>query len=71
MKKSCWLKDTLSGPSCCRGLLTLEERGNKEREMSGDYDVAVSSKSISHFKNTKLPIEYWIALEPDSVFDAG
>jgi hypothetical protein len=39
--------------------------------MSGDYDVAVSSKSISHFKNTKLPIQYWIALEPDSVFDAG
>ena len=39
--------------------------------ISGDYDVAVSSKSISHFKNTKLPIEYWIALEPDSVFDAG
>ncbi len=39
--------------------------------MAGDYDVAVSSKSISHFKNTKLPIEYWIALEPDSVFDAG
>jgi len=39
--------------------------------MSGDYDVAVSSKSISHFKNTKLPIEYRIALEPDSVFDAG
>jgi hypothetical protein len=39
--------------------------------MAGDYDVAVSSKSISHFKNTKLPIEYWIALEPDSGFDAG
>ena len=34
--------------------------------ISGDYDVSVSSKSISHFKNTKLPIEYWIALEPDS-----
>ena len=34
--------------------------------LSGDYDVSVSSKSISHFKNTKLPIEYWIALEPDS-----
>ena len=39
--------------------------------MSGDYDVAVSSKSIAHFTNTKLPIQYWIALEPDSVFDAG
>ena len=38
--------------------------------ISGDYDVAVSSKSIAHFTNTKLPIQYWIALEPDSVFDA-
>ena len=34
--------------------------------LDGDYDVAVSSKSISHFKNKKLPVEYWIALEPDS-----
>ena len=33
---------------------------------AGDYDVSVSSKSISHFKHKKLPIEYWIALEPDS-----
>ena len=39
--------------------------------ISGDYDVAVSSKSIAHFTNTKLPIEYWIALEPDSIFDAA
>ena len=39
--------------------------------ISGDYDVAVSSRSIAHFTNTKLPIQYWIALEPDSVFDAG
>ena len=31
----------------------------------GDYDVAVSSKSISHFKNKVKPIEYWIALEQD------
>ena len=31
----------------------------------GDYDVSVSSKSISHFKHKKT-IEYWIALEPDS-----
>ncbi len=39
--------------------------------ISGNYDVAVSSKSIAHFTNTIHPIEYWIALEPDSVFDAG
>jgi len=32
----------------------------------GDYDVSVSSKSISYFKNKKEKIEYWIALEPDS-----
>ena len=34
--------------------------------LDGDYEASVSSKSISHFKNKKLPIEYWIALEPDS-----
>ena len=34
--------------------------------LDGDYDVSVSSKSISHFKHKKLPVEYWIALEPDS-----
>ena len=34
--------------------------------IDGDYDVSVSAKSISHFKNKKLPVEYWIALEPDS-----
>ena len=34
--------------------------------LDGDYDVSVSAKSISHFKHTKLPVEYWIALEPDS-----
>ena len=33
---------------------------------AGDYDVSVSSKSISYFKHKKLPIQYWIALEPDS-----
>ena len=39
MKKSCWLEDTLSGPLCYRGLLTLEEIGNKEREMTVYYEV--------------------------------
>ena len=36
--------------------------------LSGDYKVAVSSKFISHFKNTKSDIEYWIALEPESTY---
>ena len=34
--------------------------------LSGDYNVSVSSKRISHFKNTNVDIEYFIALEPES-----
>ena len=36
--------------------------------LPGDYDVQVSEKRISHFQNTKLPIEYFIALEPESSY---
>ena len=34
--------------------------------MDGKYTVEVSSKNISHMKNESTPIEYWIALEPES-----
>jgi hypothetical protein len=37
---------------------------------SGDYRVKLSSKLISHFKNKKTPIEYWVALEKSSTFTA-
>ena len=33
-----------------------------------DYDVAISTKKISHFVNRSKPVQYWIALEPDSEF---
>jgi len=33
-----------------------------------DYTVEVSSKKIAHFINKNKPIEYWVALEPDSEF---
>ena len=36
--------------------------------ISGDYDVAISSKLISHFKNQSADVEYWIALEKSSTF---
>ena len=36
--------------------------------VDGDYDVILSSKNISHFKNDKSNIEYWIALEPESTY---
>ena len=34
----------------------------------GDYDVAISKQKISHFINRSMPIQYWIAVEPDSEF---
>ena len=37
--------------------------------LSGTYNVEVSSKNISYFKNTNVDIEYWIALEPESKYD--
>ncbi len=36
--------------------------------ISDDYDVAISKQKISNFKNRNKPIQYWIALEPDSEF---
>lgn len=33
------------------------------------YDVVVSSKLLSQFKNETFNIEYYIALEPDSIFE--
>ena len=38
--------------------------------LEGNYEVKVSSKGISHFKNKDIDLEYFIALEPDSVFTA-
>jgi len=34
----------------------------------GDYNVAITSKLISHFKNANVPVEYWVALEKTSTF---
>jgi len=35
----------------------------------GDYDVAISSKGISHFKGED--VDYWIVAEANSSFEAG
>jgi hypothetical protein len=34
----------------------------------GSYDVVVSQKLLSQFKNSKYNLQYYIALEPDSTF---
>jgi hypothetical protein len=36
----------------------------------GSYSVEVSSKNISKFTNSNIEIEYFIALEPESSYDA-
>lgn len=38
--------------------------------LPGDYDVSISGKLISHFKHKTLPVEYWIALEKTSTYEA-
>jgi len=42
---------------------------NNFKLLNGDYEVAVSSKLISHFKNQGVEVEYYIALEKSSTFD--
>jgi hypothetical protein len=34
--------------------------------ITGDYDVTISARGISEFKNTKQDVTYWIAIEAHS-----
>jgi hypothetical protein len=36
--------------------------------LPGNYEVVISRKLLCHFKNTDMPVSYWVALEPDSKF---
>ena len=36
--------------------------------LDGTYDVEISSKNISHYTHKSSPVEYWIALEPESTY---
>jgi hypothetical protein len=36
--------------------------------LSGNYDVSLFSKGLSHFSNKDMHLKYWIALEPGSTF---
>jgi len=38
--------------------------------IDGDYDVGISSKLISNWKNTSKPVEYFIALEKNSNYNS-
>jgi hypothetical protein len=36
--------------------------------LNGSYEVVISRKLLSRFKNTSFDVTYHIALEPDSTF---
>ena len=38
--------------------------------LPGDYSVKLNSKGASYFKNNSVPVEYWIAVEVGSKFEA-
>ena len=44
---------------------------NITKLMPGSYDVFISSKGISHFKNKTVPLQYWVTTEAGSKFEKG
>jgi len=44
---------------------------NITKIMPGSYDVFISSKGISHFKNKTVPLQYWVTTEAGSEFEKG
>jgi hypothetical protein len=44
-------------------------KDNLSRVMPGAYDVKISSRGISHFKNKNIPLQYWITTESGSKFE--
>jgi hypothetical protein len=39
------------------------------RLIPGAYTITISSKGIGHFKNTTVPVEYWITTETGSKYE--
>ena len=42
---------------------------NISKVMPGSYDVAISSKGVSHFTNKTVPLQYYISTEAGSKFE--
>ena len=62
--------DLVVGSNDTGAKFTLYFKVENLKLMDGDYHVEISSEGISHFKHANLPVEYWIALEPDSEYEA-
>jgi hypothetical protein len=44
---------------------------NISKVMPGSYDVSISSKGVSHFKNKNVPLQYYVSTETGSKFEAA
>jgi hypothetical protein len=53
--------------SCKEAFSFIAVVGNLKM-IPGDYTISISSKLISHFKHSALPVDYWMALEKTSTF---
>ena len=42
---------------------------NLTKVMPGSYEIAISSKGVSHFKNKNVPLQYFISTESGSKFE--
>jgi hypothetical protein len=51
------------------GSFDLQFLINNLKVLPGDYEVNISSKLISHWKNETIPVQYYIALEKTSTFN--
>jgi len=54
--------------SCCSDPFKFVFNIGNFKFVGGDYEITISNKLISHFKNLNAPIEYWVALEKNSTF---
>jgi hypothetical protein len=43
---------------------------NMTKILPGTYEVSISSKGISHFRNENLPLQYWVTIESGSTYSA-
>ena len=44
---------------------------NISKVMPGSYEIKISSKGVSHFKNKNVPLQYYISTEAGSKFEAA
>ena len=60
--------DLIVGDNVDSQEFTFQFKVENLKLIKGDYAVNISSQGISYFKHETLPVEYWIALEPDSTY---